>query len=546
MALNTLSQLVENLNLSHSDWEMRGPSVAKLKLSLLSRLPISKNPKLILVTALSPTPAGEGKTTTAIGLNDGLCKMGENSVACLRQPSLGPVFGQKGGATGGGKSQLVPSADINLGFTGDFSAIESAHNLLAALIDNHLFQGNELEIDSQSLTWRRVMDMNDRALRSIVTGLGKANGTVRESGFDITAASELMAILCLAESVNDLKNRISQIVLGRKKNRAPLRAQDLQAVGAMTALLRNAIKPNLVQSLDGNPVLVHGGPFANIAHGCSSVIATRMALNLAEYVVTECGFGADLGAEKFLHIKCGQTGLWPHAAVCVATLRALKYHGGIKLGDLSEENTAGLEKGLANLKRHVENLKKFNLPVVVSLNEFPSDTSKEREIFKSAVSSWGAEAVFSNPFGAGGEGCLELAGTIKKICSDSSLPAAPSPLYHSETSLAEKILTVATQIYGAKDVSLPPAVKKQLEAWEAEGYRNLPVCMAKTQYSFSSNPKLLGAPSGHTLEVQSVRLSAGAGFVVVICGDLLLMPGLPKAPASQQIDCDENGNVLGL
>jgi len=546
MAITTLNHLADRLKMNPALLELRGPMVAKLPLSLLEVEPLYKNPKLILVTAMSPTPAGEGKTTTAIGLNDGLCSLGEASVACLRQPSLGPVFGQKGGATGGGKSQVVPSAEINLGFTGDFSAIESAHNLLAALVDNHLFQQNSLEIDPPSITWRRVMDMNDRSLRELVTGLGKANGVVRESGFDITAASELMAILCLSDSISDLKKRISRIVLGRKKNREPLLAQDLKAVGAMTALLRNAIKPNLVQSLEGNPVLVHGGPFANIAHGCSSVIATRMALKHSQYVVTECGFGADLGAEKFLHIKCGQTGLWPHAVVCVATIRALKYHGGVKVDLLAKENQAALEAGIQNLKRHVENLKKFKLPVVVSLNEFPSDTAQEKEVFKGLLTSWGIEAVFSNPFGAGGTGCVDLATKVKEICSQNTEPSLPQPLYSTDTSFADKITTIATKLYGAKEVAFPLAVKKQLEEWENQGYRSLPVCMAKTQYSFSSNPKALGAPSDHVLEVRSVKLSAGAGFIVVICGDLLLMPGLPKVPASDSIDCDDNGNVLGL
>lgn len=542
---NTLTTLCEKLGIPFELLEPRGHFSAKIPLSVLGTKTNRKNGKLLLVTAMSPTPAGEGKTTTAIGLNDGLRFIGENSIACLRQPSLGPVFGQKGGATGGGKSQLTPAEDINLGFNGDFSAIESANNLLAALIDNHIYQGNTLQIDPNTVTWRRVLDMNDRALRNMVTGLGKGNGGARETGFDITAASEIMAILCLAESFEDLKNRLDNIVIGYSFAGKPVTASDLGATGAMTALLRHAIKPNLVQSLEENPVLVHGGPFANIAHGCSSVIATKMALSFSDYVVTECGFGADLGAEKFLHIKCRQAGLWPDAAVCVATVRALKYHGGVKVADLNQENTEKLELGLSNLKRHVENLKRFGFPVVVSVNRFPTDTETELDRLKELASSWGISVVISNPFGEGGKGCEELARAMKKIV-DVSQTGAPQPLYDREMPLLDKMRKVAKTLYGAKDISVSAAAKKHLELWESLGFGHLPVCIAKTQYSFSSDSKKLGAPSDHMVEVQSVKLSAGAGFVVMVCGEMMLMPGLPKRPASHDIDCSSSGSVTGL
>lgn len=541
----SLRDLSDKAGLPFEALEPRGHYTAKIPLSLLNSKNTGKKGKLILVTAMSPTPAGEGKTTTAIGLNDGLCLIGENSMACLRQPSLGPVFGQKGGATGGGKSQLAPAEDINLGFTGDFSAIESAHNLLAALIDNHIYQGNALQIDPNSITWRRVLDMNDRTLRSIVTGLGKGNGGARETGFDITAASEIMAILCLAESFADLRNRLGRIVIGYNHSGKPVTASALEATGAMTALLRHAIKPNLVQSLEGNPVLVHGGPFANIAHGCSSVIATKIALSISDYVVTECGFGADLGAEKFLHIKCRQAGLWPEAAVCVATVRALKYHGGVKVSELNQENIEKLELGLSNLQRHVHNLKQFGLPVVVSVNRFPSDTEKELSLLKEKVSSWGVSVVISNPFGEGGKGCEELAKTVKHLVQTTN-SSVPRPLYDQAIKLADKIGKVATSLYGAKDVAISASAKKSLDLWDSLGFSHLPVCVAKTQYSFSSDSKKLGAPTGHTIEVQSVRLSAGAGFIVMVCGEIMLMPGLPKRPASHDIDCLPDGTALLL
>ena len=531
----TLKELAQKAGIPFEVLEPRGRESAKIPLSFIEEVASKKSGKLILVTAMSPTPAGEGKTTTAIGLNDGLRFIGANSIACLRQPSLGPVFGQKGGATGGGKSQLTPSEDINLGFNGDFSAIESANNLLAALIDNHIYQGNSLEIDPQSITWRRVMDMNDRALRSIVTGLGKGNGGARETGFDITPASEIMAIFCLANSLADLQKRIDRIVLGYSRSGTPITPADLKATGAMMALLRHAIKPNIVQSLEGNPVLVHGGPFANIAHGCSSVLATQLALSLADYVVTESGFGADLGAEKFLHIKCRQAGLWPQAAVCVATIRALKYHGGVKVADLTAENLSKLELGLSNLKRHVENLKGFGFPVIVSLNKFPTDSEREIELIRNHAEQWGVSVVVSDPFGQGGKGCELLARQVTQALDDSNDTPRPMPLYDLEMPFVEKIKRVATSIYKAKSVSISAAAKKQLEQWQALGYGHLPICVAKTQYSFSSDSKKLGAPEDHNLEVQSVKLSAGAGFVVMVCGEILLMPGLPKHPAFEQM-----------
>lgn len=544
--MKNLKELSEKTGLPFDALEPRGKDSAKIPLGLLEKFPKRPQSKLILVTAMSPTPAGEGKTTTAIGLNDGLRLIGENSLVCLRQPSLGPVFGQKGGATGGGKAQLFPAEDINLGFNGDFSAIESANNLLAALIDNHIYQGNSLQINPLTVTWRRVLDMNDRALRSIVSGLGKNNGGARETGFDITAASEVMAILCLSDSFSDLKNRLARIVVGQSFSGKPVTAADLDAVGAMSALLRHAIKPNLVQSLEGNPVLVHGGPFANIAHGCSSVLATKLAMGLSDYVVTECGFGADLGAEKFLHIKGRQAGFWPDTSVLVATVRALKYHGGVKVSDLNQENTAKLEEGLSNLKRHVENLKKFGLIVTVSINRFPTDTQNELNLVKEKASSWGVHVVISDPFGTGGRGCEELARVVKDTLHKQAESVKARPLYDVGIPFTEKMKNVAQHLYGAKDVHFPPAIKKQLEHWEKEGFGHLPICVAKTQYSFSSDSKKLGAPTGHTIEVQSVRLSAGAGFVVMVCGEMLLMPGLPKIPSSKDIDCSSDGTVSGL
>lgn len=543
---NKISEVAKKAGIPVEHLEPRGHFSAKIPLTFLNEASQRPQGKLILVTAMSPTPAGEGKTTTAIGLNDGLRSLGHNSIACLRQPSLGPVFGQKGGATGGGKSQLFPAEDINLGFNGDFSAIESANNLLSALIDNHIHQGNTLQINKESVTWRRVLDMNDRALRYIVTGLGKSNGTVQETGFDITAASEIMAILCLARSFSDLKQRLSSIVVGYSFSGTPVTVKDLGATGAMAALLRHAIKPNLVQSLEGNPVLVHGGPFANIAHGCSSVLATQLALHLADYVVTESGFGADLGAEKFLHIKCRQSGFWPEAAVVVATVRALKYHGGVKVPDLNQENCDKLKSGLSNLQRHVENLKRFNLPVTVSVNRFPTDTAQELEILLAQAKEWGVSVVISDPFGNGGTGCQELARSVVTQIENKKGTSSTHYLYSSDASLLDKMRTVATTLYGAKDILVPAGVKKTLEAWQTQGFGHFPICVAKTQYSFSSDSKKLGAPSDHLVEVQSVRLSAGAGFVVMVCGEIMLMPGLPKKPSSDEIDCSEEGNVSGL
>lgn len=544
--MKNLTQLSEKAQIPFDVLEPRGHFSAKIPPQFLKSVGSRPNGKLILVTAMSPTPAGEGKTTTAIGLNDGLQKLGNRSLACLRQPSLGPVFGQKGGATGGGKSQLFPAEDINLGFNGDFSAIESANNLLAALIDNHIFQGNSLRIDPNTVTWRRVIDMNDRSLRSMVSGLGKGNGGARETGFDITAASEVMAILCLAEDFSDLKKRLGKIVIGYSFSSEPITAESLNAVGAMAALLRHAIKPNLVQSLEGNPVLVHGGPFANIAHGCSSVMATKLALKLSDYVVTECGFGADLGAEKFLHIKGRQAGLWPDTSVLVATVRALKYHGGVKVAELNQENIQKLELGLSNLKKHVENLKSVGLSTTISVNRFPTDTTQELEIVMSKASEWGVKVVVSDPFGKGGEGCLDLAKSVQEVLVKSPQAPTPKPLYDMDMPFIEKMKRIATTLYGANEVFMSASVKKTLEKWENMGFRGLPICVAKTQYSFSSDSKKLGAPTGHTIEVQSVRLSAGAGFVVMVCGDILLMPGLPKIPSSEDIDCSETGEVTGL
>lgn len=541
-----ISEVAKKAGIPPEQLEPRGHFSAKIPLSFLSET--SKHPqgKLILVTAMSPTPAGEGKTTTAIGLNDGLRSLGYNSMACLRQPSLGPVFGQKGGATGGGKAQLFPSEDINLGFNGDFSAIESANNLLSALIDNHIHQGNSLQINKDSVTWRRVLDMNDRALRYVVTGLGKNNGTVQETGFDITAASEIMAILCLSRSFSDLKKRLSEIVVGYSFSGSPVTVKELGATGAMAALLRHAVKPNLVQSLEGNPVLVHGGPFANIAHGCSSVLATQLALNLADYVVTESGFGADLGAEKFLHIKCRQSGFWPEAAVVVATVRALKYHGGVKVPELNREDCDKLKLGLSNLQRHVENLKRFELPVIVSINRFPTDTAQELELLLSQGKEWGITIVISDPFGVGGIGCQDLAKAVVSQIESKKGGSSAHYLYPSDASLLDKMKTVATTLYGAKDILVPAGVKKTLESWQSQGFGHLPICVAKTQYSFSSDSKKLGAPAGHLVEIQNVRLSAGAGFVVMVCGEIMLMPGLPKRPSSEEIDCSDEGAVSGV
>lgn len=499
--------------------------------------------KLILVTAISPTPAGEGKTTTTVGLADGLNVIGKNAMACLREPSLGPCFGMKGGATGGGYAQVVPMTDINLHFTGDFHAIGAAHNLLAAMVDNHLHWGNDLQIDPNRVSFRRVVDMNDRALRQIVGGLGgPANGTTRESGFDITVASEVMAILCLATDAEDLKARLGRIVVGERRDGTLVTCADVKAQGAMAALLANAVMPNLVQTLEGTPVFIHGGPFANIAHGCNSVIATKAALTLADYVVTEAGFGADLGAEKFFDIKCRMAGLSPNAAVVVATARALKMHGGVARPDLTKENAAAVTEGSANLRRHVENVKRFGVPVIVAINRFVSDTEAELEAIKESVADLGVKVVVCEHWAKGGQGAAALAEEVVTLCDT---PSNFAPLYEDGLSLWDKIETIAKTIYHAGELVPSGPVKARLSRWEEAGFGALPVCMAKTQSSFSADPKLMGAPSGFALPVREVRLSAGAGFVVAITGDVMTMPGLPRVPAAEGIDV-KDGAITGL
>ena len=500
--------------------------------------------KLILVTAINPTAAGEGKTTTSIGLADALNRTGRRTMLALREPSLGPCFGTKGGATGGGRAQVAPMADINLHFTGDFHAITSAHNLLSAMIDNHIYWGNALDIDVRRISWRRVLDMNDRALRDVTLGLGGvANGFPRSSGFDITVASEVMACLCLAEDVGDLRARLGRIVIGETRARRPVTAAELKADGAMAALLAEAIKPNLVQTLEGNPALIHGGPFANIAHGCNSVIATNAALSLADYVVTEAGFGADLGAEKFFDIKCRQAGLAPAAAVIVATARALKMNGGAAKGDLARPDAAAVARGAVNLARHIDNVRQFGVPVVVAINLFPTDSDAELAAIEEACAAKGITAIRCRHWAQGGAGAEALAEGVAALAGQ---PSRFAPLYADDLSLAAKIETVATRIYRAARVDMAPGVAAQLARWEAAGFGHLPVCMAKTQYSFSADPTALGAPEGHVLPVREVRLAAGAGFVVAICGELMTMPGLPRVPAAEAITVDGEGGVTGL
>lgn len=522
-----------------------GYDKAKIVGHYLSSLKQKKDGKLILVTAINPTPAGEGKTTTSIGLSDGMHRLGYNNLLCLREPSLGPCFGMKGGATGGGRAQVVPMEDINLHFTGDFHAITSAHNLLAAMIDNHIHWGAESGLDSTRVAWRRVMDMNDRNLRQIVTGLGGTNnGSPMESGFDITVASEIMAILCLATDIHDLQARLERIIVGYKRGRVPVTAKDIGAVGAMMALLRNAALPNLVQTLENNPVLIHGGPFANIAHGCNSVIATKAALKLADYVVTEAGFGADLGAEKFFNIKCRQAGLTPAAAVLVATVRALKMHGGVSLKDAGAVSYGALEKGLANLGRHIENLKLFGVPVVVAVNRFTSDTSSELAAVEAYCKELGVPVSICTHWAEGGRGAEDLARQVVQTIE--TTPADFKLLYRDEAPLFEKIETIAKKIYRADRVEATDNVRGALQRMEEAGFGRLPVCMAKTQYSFSTDPKLVGAPEGHVVQLREVRLSAGAGFIVGICGDIMTMPGLPRRPAAEDIFLNTEGEIEGL
>jgi formate--tetrahydrofolate ligase len=518
---------------------------AKVSMEYIKSLKDKPNGKLILVSAITPTPAGEGKTTTTVGLTDALNVIGKKAMLCLREPSLGPSFGMKGGAAGGGYAQVVPMEDINLHFTGDFHAITSANNLLAALVDNHIYWGNALGIDARRVTWRRVLDMNDRALREIVNSLGgSANGFPREDGFDITVASEVMAIFCLASDVDDLRRRLGSIIVGYTRDKKPIRASDLKAQGAMTALLKDALSPNLVQTLEGTPAFIHGGPFANIAHGCNSVLATTTALKLADYVVTEAGFGADLGGEKFLDIKCRKAGLEPACVVLVATIRALKMHGGVKKDDLKKEDLKALETGMSNLRCHVENVRKFGLEPVISINRFSADTDAEIALVKSACTELGVECHMADHWAMGGQGATDLAQAVAKVCDSGK--SKLKFLYPDEMPLFEKIRTIAREIYRAKDISAEKAVKDQLAAFEAMGYGTAPICVAKTQYSFSTNPEAKGAPIDHIINVREVRLSAGAEFVVAICGEIMTMPGLPRVPAADSIDVGPDGRIVGL
>ncbi|MGZ8390284.1 MAG: formate--tetrahydrofolate ligase [Rhodoplanes sp.] len=535
----------EKLGIAPENLEPYGHYKAKVSLDYIRSLHDRPNGKLVLVSAMTPTTAGEGKTTTTVGLTDALNQLGKRAMMCLREPSLGPAFGMKGGAAGGGYAQVVPMEDINLHFTGDFHAITAAHNLLAALIDNHLYWGNELRIDGRRVVWRHVMDMNDRSLREIVCSLGGVtNGYPRETGFDITVASEVMAIFCLARDLVDLKTRLGNIVVAYTRERRPIRASELKAHGAMAALLKEALAPNLVQTLEGTPAFVHGGPFANIAHGCNSVLATTTALKLTDYVVTEAGFGADLGGEKFLDIKCRKTGLAPDCVVLVATIRALKMHGGMKKEDLKAESLKAVDAGLPNLRRHIENIRKFGLVPVVSINRFSSDTPAEIGLVQDACARFGVEAPLADHWAEGGKGALDVARAV--VSTIDAGKGRLELLYPDDMPLIEKIRTVARDIYRAKDISVEKSVRDQLAAYESIGYGNLPVCIAKTQYSFATNPDLKGAPTDHIVPIREVRLAAGAEFVVAICGDIMTMPGLPKSPAAAAIDVDPDGKITGL
>ena len=535
----------ERLGIPGENLEPYGHYKAKISLDYLATLKDRPDGKLVLVTAISPTPAGEGKTTTTVGLGDALNQLGQRAIVCLREPALGPVFGMKGGAAGGGYSQVVPMEDINLHFTGDFAAIALANNLLAALIDNHIQQGNALGFDVRRVTWRRVVDVNDRALRQIVIGLGgPANGVPREDGFDIVVASEVMAILCLASGLKDLKERLGRIVVGYRADNQPILARELKAHGAMTALLKAALAPNLVQTLENNPAFIHGGPFANIAHGCNSVIATRAALKLADYVVTEAGFGADLGAEKFVDIKCRKAGLQPRAAVIVATVRALKYHGGVELADLKTENLSALEQGVVNLERHIDNVRNnYGLQCVVAINRRSEDTEREIKLLIDRIGSKGVRVVAATHFADGGRGALELGREVMRLCEQ---PSGFHYVYEDSASLWDKMKAIATKIYHASDITADAKVRNQIRQLQEGGYGHYPVCVAKTQYSFSTDPKLRGAPEGHVVAIREVRLAAGAEFVVMICGDIMTMPGLPKVPAANSIDVDDSGRITGL
>ena len=543
--LRPINQISDKLGIPASELEPYGHYKAKVSLSYVQALEKKPSGRLILMTAISPTPAGEGKTTTSVGLADGLNRIGKKAVVCLREPSLGPVFGMKGGAAGGGYAQVVPMEDINLHFTGDFGAIALANNLLAAMIDNHIHHGNELQIDARKITWKRVVDMNDRALRDIVVSLGgTGNGFPRQDRFDIVVASEVMAIFCLATDLHDLKKRLGDIVVGYTRDRQPVHARELGAHGAMTAVLRDALAPNLVQTLENTPAFVHGGPFANIAHGCNSYLATSSALHLADYVVTEAGFGADLGAEKFVDILCRTTGLRPSAAVIVATVRAMKFHGGVAVADLPIENVAALEHGTVNLARHLETVRgTFGLPAVIAINHRAEDTDAEIAALVAAVEGMGAVAVVAKHFAEGGEGAEQLAREVVRLCAE---PSELAFTYPDEATLWEKMRAIATRIYGASEITASTAVRAQIRRLQDEGYGQYPVCVAKTQYSFSTDPRLRGAPTGHAVDIREVRLAAGARFIVMVCGDIMTMPGLPAVPAAVTIDVDEDGRIVGL
>ena len=540
-----IQEIGAKIGIGSDDLLPYGHDKAKVSAEFIKSKAGDADGNLILVTAINPTPAGEGKTTTTVGLGDGLNKIGKKAMVCIREASLGPNFGMKGGAAGGGHAQVVPMEEMNLHFTGDFHAITSAHNLCSAMLDNHVYWGNEQEIDVRRVVWRRVLDMNDRALRQITASLGGvANGFPRETGFDITVASEVMAILCLANDLDDLQKRLGDMIVAYRRDRTPVYCRDIKADGAMTVLLKDAMQPNLVQTLENNPAFVHGGPFANIAHGCNSVVATKTALKLCDYVVTEAGFGADLGAEKFLNIKCRKAGLKPKAVVLVATIRAMKMNGGVAKGDLGAENVAAVDSGCANLGRHIENLGKFGVPVVVAINHFAGDTDAEVQAVKDFVASKGTEAVLCMHWAKGGEGTVDLANKVVEIIDAGK--AAYKPLYPDDMGLAEKIEAIATGIYRADSVVMDKKIRDQLKQWEEQGYGKLPVCMAKTQYSFSTDPTQRGAPTGFDIPVREVRLSAGAGFVVAICGEIMTMPGLPRVPSAESIMLDDDGNVQGL
>ena len=543
--MQRITQVAAKLGIAEEHLEPYGHYKSKLSMAFIDSLQDRPDGKLILVTAMSPTPAGEGKTTTTVGLGDALNHIGKKAMICLREPSLGPVFGVKGGAAGGGYAQVVPMEDINLHFTGDFNAIALANNLLSALIDNHISHGNELGIDIRRITWKRVMDMNDRALRDITVALGgTAHGYTREDGFDIVVASEVMAIFCLSRSVKELKERLGNIVFGYTRDGKPLRARDLKAHGAMTVLLKDQLAPNLVQTLENNPAFIHGGPFANIAHGCNTVIATKTALKLVDYVVTEAGFGADLGAEKFLDIKCRKAGIMPNAAVIVATVRALKHHGGVGKDDLNKENLPALEKGLANLERHVKNVKDvYGIPCVVSINRFTADTDAEMALLSDRIGKLGAKVVVATHWADGGKGAAEVARIVVELCDQ---PSKPTFVYDDADTLWDKVKKIATKVYGASDVTADTKVRNRIKELQEAGYGHYPVCVAKTQSSFSTDASLRGAPSGHVVNVREVRLAAGAEFIVMVCGDIMTMPGLPKVPSAEKIDITDDGKVVGL